>query len=177
MNFISTHKEYTKKLKIFEKVIHLYRNPLDFIVSLWFYWYIFRGNSNIDVSQCLRMHLDMFLRKYVSYRRNERALMLSYEYNQRNPEEALKKILLYIHPTIKVNYDFIVKSATFSKKEYVSKQEDLSGPIHSPKGYKGKFVRDGSIGQWENYFSIDDIYFCKTKLKEYGVEWSEFIFK
>lgn len=176
--FVTTHRPYEPSHDLFYRSIYLYRNPLDFLISLWYYWYVYRANAEqITLGECAHRHISYFAEKYTRNMCNTKALHLSYEELTREPLPSLKRVLMHIAPSHTINDSHAELAVTFSSKDVIKEMEERSGSIHAPKNYKGKFVRSGAIGQWKTDMAPADVDFCLRYLKDNNIPLDSFIFE
>ena len=69
----------------------------------------------------------------------------------------------------------IKAAAHYSTIKTVNRLEGAGGSIHPDrKDFKGKFARDGSIGQWKNYFSTAEVDRFRERFSSVGISLDEF---
>jgi hypothetical protein len=158
-----SHFEYQYRYWRQSRTLHLFRNPLDYAVSQFFYKYEFREGLSGTVSgpaEVLETHFDDYTRFYRSYREaaetgNHRILRISYEDLIRTPQACLRIIIKWLG--VEPDPALVETATLFSSKDVVA-QLEKDGPIHPDRAdLKGSFVRDGSIGQWKKYFDKSDL--------------------
>jgi hypothetical protein len=163
------------------RIIHLYRNPFDFLVSKFYYSYKNRPERSNWYSHP-RDLIDIELPDYIKQfkymkdlaQKRTNVLRIPYELLIRNPFETLFIILNWAN--IDIDIQRINQAVEFSDKKYVHNEEyELGKAIHTPDGYKGSFVRSGKIGEWKEYFSNEDQRKIEIILREHKVNLSEFI--
>jgi sulfotransferase family protein len=174
--FYYTHHSYTR---VYDglKVVSVYRNPLDYLVSFYFYKYAGRPGLETRYTgpQELLFQLDNFFREYTSFLGTS-ALRIAYEDLHERPAEQLRRVLeLFGAPAI--DEGLIALAAAHSAPEVIRAEEDRSGPIHSPAGFKGRFVRDGSIGQHRRYFGAAEWQRLEGLAASHGVSLADFRFE
>lgn len=163
------------------KIISLHRNPLDTIVSRYFYSWANRPekesryNSPRDV-------IDIVLNKYIAHynflkklsEKKSNILRISYEMMILNPFVTFNIVLNWLN--IPIDRDKLEKAIDFANIKNVRKEEEMNGKaIHSPNGYKGYFTRSGKIGQWKEYFGEEDIKYIVKNLEDHNIDLNEFI--
>jgi hypothetical protein len=180
-----THGPYKAFLWRQSRVLHLYRNPLDFAVSLWFW--IFKGSrptrpgvgrdGSADVSgpvELLQYRLDDYISWYLSYReaaaRESSLLRIAYEDLVTYPEACLRTVVAWLGAE-PVPWA-VRKSVEYSSRETVGKMEKqlpFNVAVDLTK------VRDGRIGQWRTYFSSSDVDRVQEAMRLRGIDLTEFI--
>lgn len=166
------------------KTVYLYRNPLDTIISqFYFYWKYREGRENLYDSP--REVIDIVLNEiYIkSYnfiaalsKKHNNFLRISYESMMMDPINIFNVILNWLH--FPFDHNKCKKAIEFASFKNVRKEEEENGPIGpipTPSQYKGKFTRSGKIGQWKNYFTEEDILKVENILNESMISLSEFI--
>jgi len=163
------------------KIVFLYRNPLDYVVSRFYYNWKYREATE-DVHQhpreILDYALDPYIEQYTYMRevaaRRDNVLKVCYEALYGSPVETFGLIVGWLG--FPVSYAAIQKAVEFSSIKQVRKEEEEHGAIHAPKeGLKGFFTRSGAIGQWQEYFNDQDIAEIESRLAAGNVNLSEFI--
>jgi hypothetical protein len=71
----------------------------------------------------------------------------------------------------------VARAAAHSAPEVIRGEEDRSGPIHSPAGFQGRFLRDGSIGQHRKYFGPAEWKRLEEIAARHGVALDQFRFE
>ena len=163
-----------------EKTVIITRNPLDYLVSSYFYHYVNRNNS-ILLNDCYKQILKLYIEVY-EYQENiisdksKKSLKLVYENLIPNPEFYFKELVNFIG----LSYDakILEEAILLSSKDNVKKIEDQKGSaIIAPPSYNAKsFIRSGKIGDWQEY--MDDK--LKNEVINFlnlsGVKTEEFIY-
>lgn len=177
-----THSPYQQPFWDQSKVLHLYRNPLDYAVSNFFYTYEYRSSRAGRVSgpvETLWIHLAQYAKSYVSYRDavksgNSNIYRLSYEELITNPNTCFSRVLDWLG--VKVNPDALATAAQYSHRDTIRSMEEQDGPlVYMIEDFTGTFVRDGSIGQWKQYFSPTDLDKVQEQLHKYHIGLDEFV--
>ena len=163
------------------KVLHLYRNPLDYAVSLFHYKYTNRTHLSgavADPGDALNLRLDNYAQIYSSYREAARQgtgslLRFSYEDLVRYPETCLRIVVKWLG--VEPEPSIIQKAARYSSRDTVSQMEEAGETINpTATNFTGTFVRDGSIGQWKEYFDSAAVDTVSEKFGRYGIDLDEF---
>lgn len=174
--FYYTHHAYTR---VYEglKVVSVYRNPLDYLVS--FYFYKYAGRPGLETAyagpQALLFQLDHFFAEYTSFVGTP-ALRVAYEDLYERPAQQLRRVLEFFGAP-EIDDALIAGAAAHSAQDVIRAEEERSGPIHSPPGFKGRFVRDGSIGQHHRYFGSAEWRQLEEIASRHGVPLHQFRFE
>lgn len=165
-----------------KKLILIYRNPFDVIISRYFYNFKNRIGQQ-DVFSHPREVVDKFLPSFIkSYNwmkkkhnnNKSNTILISYEQLFLQPESTLTSIINFLGFEIYPELIYLSSQAS-SIKETKKEEEQNGSAIHSPKeGITGSFARSGKIGQWTHYFTYED--FCKicTHLQDKKIDYREF---
>lgn len=177
---IKTHRDYDEQYKG-KQAIHLFRNPLDTMVSSYHY-FSRRTGGPVDASiswlerQCfnsigqyngtfeeyIRENFDSYCSHFVSWMR-QNTIPLSYE---SIITEKSQQVISDVFSCLgcQISEDVISKAIINSQREKVKKFSP-SGKMASLDGLS--FVRDGSCNQWVDYFQESDLAFVKESMKKY----------
>ena len=172
------------------RVLHLYRNPLDYAVSLYMYKYEYYEHLSGTMDgpvQVLDEHLDSFVEMYLSFREAAREgdaslLSMSYEDVVRYPRVALGTTLRWLgwEPVPSV----VEKAVEFSSLHLTAlvgagEIWQRNGTPAVDEGLISEFtdmlVRNGSIGKWRDYFGKSDVQRVEKRLNACGVNLYEFV--
>ena len=163
------------------KIVSLHRNPLDTIVSRYFYTWANRAEKEHLYSSPIDV-IDKVLNKYMRHYnfmkklsiKKSNIIRISYEMMITNPFITFNIVLNWLN--IPINIEKLLLAINFASFKNVRMEEELNGKaIHSPDGYKGYFTRSGKIGQWRTYFSEEHYKYIVKKLKENNIDIKEFI--
>jgi len=180
-DFAATHEKFRSPYWNKSKVLHIYRNPLDFCVSTYFFRYEYRTSQAgivADPVEVMENHLEAYATNYLSYRKvaangNSHLLRVSYEDLITYPAPTFRMILRWLG--VEANTELVELATQYSSRDSIRKIEDRDGVIDpvidTPDG---RFIRDGSIGQWKKYFQPKDVDLARLKLARFGVNLSEF---
>lgn len=165
-----------------KKLIFLYRNPLDILISRYFYFYKNRVGKEELVEhprEIISTDLPKFIKDYAfmrHYKQQEKnVMMVSYEDLKKSPEIVLEKILSYLEVMVDDRLiSFSIQAAEIKKVREMEKKR--KNPIHSPKkGLRGSFARSGAIGQWKEFFEEDDLEEIRNSLEKSGISVENFV--
>lgn len=159
LDFIYGHKVgplKRRRLPFVGPVVLVARNPLDYIVSSKFYFFLNRG-IEIDNAGVIRSRLPPFIAKYLkmlSLVDEEHALLLSYEDLFENPSKTLAKVAE--HYGLPVDHGLLELAAKHGSIRAAREFENKYGQMHIGTERKREtvsvsrsvpFVCDGRIGQ------------------------------
>jgi len=165
------HKFSHFERSVCRRIVHLYRNPLDFIISN--YYYQWENNSKFqkivnEPKQVIDLTLNYFILHYNYIKKlsaiKSNILRLSYEQLKLSPQESLQHVLSWLE--FPINESLVRKAAEFSSKKNIRAQEKEKGV---------SFVRSGKIGEWKKIFSNKSIDYINTKLRRHHISTDEFI--
>ena len=142
-----------------KKCICLYRNPLDYIISSYFFHYVNRGIPMEHPREIMEQYLESFVdtinaQRELHRRKPQDTLLVAYEELMVQPIETFTKMLKFTG--IKVNESFVRKAVENSSKNNVKKMENKRGEaIVKPDSieFRGSFVRSGKVGEWKEFFT------------------------
>lgn len=163
------------------RVLHLFRNPLDYAVSLFFYMYRNRTDVTDEIAgppEVLDIRFDRYVSSYLSYRQaagdsRARVLRISYEDLMTSPVISLRTVLRWLG--VEPVQDLVEIAVRYSSRESISEIEAKGGMINpGAKNFTGKFVRDGSIGQWREHFSDFELQQARERFASVGIDLDEF---
>lgn len=163
------------------KIISLHRNPLDVIVSRYFYSWAYRAEKENPYNRPGDV-IDWVLDKYIEHYnclkklavKKSNILRISYEMMILNPYVTFITVLNWLN--IPLNVDKVKQAIMFSDIKNVRLEEEMNGKaIHAPEGYKGYFTRSGKIGQWKAYFNEDEFKYIVRRLEDSDIDIGEFI--
>lgn len=170
-----------------KKVVLLYRDPRDVIVSLYFH--IFRMRS-LRKRMSRKKNNDLILMDLVAGKKNRMAqivqvlngwrkrleghtdcLWISYEDLMKETTKNFMEVLRHIDLDI-INQDIAEKAIEFGKFENMKKMEaedqfktNILGPgnLSDPDSYK---VRKGEVGGYVNYFNEEELRYLNTTIAD-----------
>jgi hypothetical protein len=180
-DFTRTHYSFQFQYWKNSPVLHSFRNPLDFSVSI--FNYMFKNRQNVEVVKnpfdAFLHYQDYYCRTYLSYLEastscNYKLLRISYEDLITDPCSIFSLILSWLGLEPKLNY---VEEACFrSSIKNVNKLEKHHKTSINPKAElkTGSFVSSGNIGQWKSFFSPSQIDIVEEKLNLYKISLDDF---
>lgn len=176
--FYRTHKIYNRPYTLFNKKIFIHRNPLDTLISAY-YFYKNRTIPFSDDPKNLREKL-MDIDFYVSYKINfwikyfrvsvkMADIVMNYSDLKNYAEKELSKTVNFLGWNLDEN--LIRKSVEFSSFDKVRKmgkeknQKYGNGPKNG--NFKGEFTRSGVEGQFNSELKKETILFVLKKFPEF----------
>lgn len=163
-----------------KKAICLYRNPLDYVISSYFFHYINRGIKVSHPREILIPKLEEFISAYkiqlkIIDKRPDDVIHVAYEDLIRFPEQTFHRLISFLE--IEVDENAIAYAIDASSKKRVQQMESQRGQAivqNSGTAFQGSFVRSGKVGEWKEYFNDDDLAMIQAHLSNRGVELSKF---
>ena len=176
--FYRTHKIYNRPYTLFNKKIFIHRNPLDTLISAY-YFYKNRDIPFCDDPKNLREKL-MDIDFYVSYKINfwikyfrisvkKAVIVMNYSDMKNDTRQELTKLVQFL------NWDLdevlIKKSVEFSSFNKVKKMGKMQSQQYGngPKdgSFKGEFTRSGEEGQFNSKLKKETIDLVLQKFPEF----------
>ena len=137
------------------KCIFLYRNPLDVLISRFYYSYYYRKNLKrlyTHPSELISEVIPPFVRQYKHMTQIPGIIVVSYEMLRLNTSEEMTRILHSLG--FSVDQKALASAIQASSFDATREYERLRGrPLHISEnaGFTGNFVRSGEVGQWKEY--------------------------
>ena len=188
-DFPRSHIAFRNRYWAHSRVLHLYRNPLDYGVYLYFFKYEYDrelvGTLTGPV-EALDIHLDEYIHMYLSYRQasklpSTRLISLCYEDLIRYPQVCLNAILRWLGKDPDPSH--VEKAVLYSSRETTALIG--SGEIWQRNGTPAanpmipalteQIAQEGSIGQWRKYFDDTDVQKVAAKLQKFGINLDDFV--
>jgi len=162
-------------------VLHTYRNPLDYSVSMYHYMFKKR-NSNLDINSAMdvfEMYKEYYIGTYLSYvhassQAKFKLLRVPYEQLMNNKENSFAIILHWLG--LEPNDHYVEEACKRSSINKVVKLENVSQSKINPEAslQKGSFINNGGVGQWKEYFSSSDIVSVEKSLNKKNISLDDF---
>ena len=177
-----THMAYRSPFWDGSRVLHMYRNPLDFAVSRFFYGFEFLPDGPDSISgpvAVLDRSIGECAEAYLSFREVVKAghadvFRLSYEDLIRDPQVCFTTVLKWLG--VDADPHLVEVAAQYSSKDNIAQLEEESGDLVLTVAMRnrGVHLRDGSIGQWKKYFDSSDLARTEDKMNSFGISLDEF---
>lgn len=181
---LKTHSSCVPEYKHPGRVIHLFRNPLDAMISNYKYFssrtsgpqsnqlswlekQVFNGLKQYSgtLSDYISEHFDAYCEHFVSWMVRERVLPLSYEQLiSKNCATVVKKTFDDLSLDVRVA---VVDQAVERADRKNVKDMPASAKMAVLQGMK--FVRNGNEGQWQELLGEEDVRYIRERLKAYGI--------
>jgi hypothetical protein len=181
--------DITRSHSIFQKVfwkngniLHLYRNPLDYSVSLFNYKHkkrIGKKNPANSPQEVLNEKFANYVEMYKSYIEatnsgKYKIFRLPYELLIKDPEYYLYAVLTWLG--IDPKKEIISRAVLTSSIKNVKKAEETGAKVNpAAKDLKGSFISSGKIGQWKKYYNNSDYNYWEKKFSNHGIDLNAFI--
>jgi hypothetical protein len=161
------------------RIVFLFRNPLDYLISRYHYDKALWQSEGRDVSSpaatmewSLRWYAESltFMLKLIRQKRD--AVVLTYENLKQAPEVSLEILLRSLGIPVRRDALQLAVERSDAKKvaaEEVERGRAIVGPTTS-----GYFVRDSGVGQWRNHLTEDDLSRAEKILGGYGLRLAQF---
>ncbi|MCK9794995.1 sulfotransferase domain-containing protein [Isoptericola sp. 4D.3] len=157
--------------------IMLYRNPLDYVVSL-FHYTIKQRPQHRDKAEHPRDVLEQMLGTYAlhyltldSYRGDPDVHVASYEALKADPGARFRDVVRFLG--LPLVDDAVDVALALSDISTVRAMEERTGRSMVVK-LDGYFTRDGSIGQWKEFLDDADVELARRTLAAHGVDLGDF---
>lgn len=155
--------------------ICIYRNPLDFIVSSYYFYFENRDSRRNEASRpadILEPYLMMWILVYRFFLEKVvpagRATLLSYEQMRADPRAAMEGVLGFLG--VPIVHETLQTAIQASTQANVAAQEDRRGQSLIRRLDRGRFVRDGRVGQWREHLDERDVSRAKQIFRDAGLD-------
>ena len=157
------------------KVIALYRNPLDFIVSRFHYRHNSRTDESLHVERIADVAVDYAKRWAIGYAGLQTLLksatpvcVTRYEQLVARPVQEFRRMLAFLEVPIDESLVEQTVSDVQSKRFRDTAAEKNLNP-----NFKVPIARDGSIGQWRSAMTAEDVAIVRDVLRERRMDLDE----
>lgn len=162
VDYKEKNKDYINKLFEKSKIIYVYRDGRDVMVSLYNY---INKIEEIDYDKSFSSHLKeniYYWVKHIESWKNKDVLHISYESFAKDYENTIKSIFNYLE--IEINKNIINVYRNFDKNESNNLLKRIKSIVTFWKSNTISAIlpNKGKVGDWENHFNEND----KTKFKE-----------
>jgi hypothetical protein len=179
--WVGEHENALIRLNNARAILHVYRNPLDALVSRWFYTYVNRadGDALVTLAEAIEREVPAFAWHYgavraISGRPNLRRI--AFEDVVRRPEEVLEQVLRFA--AIPVRVDGIHRALAASTVEQVRADERRHGLEQGNlvgRNMTASFIRNGRVGEWKALLGPDHVARIERILRGYRISLDEFV--
>jgi hypothetical protein len=178
--WIWEHENYVIRYNNARTIVHTYRNPLDTIVSRYFYLYANRADRSRDVglSEAIELETPAFAWHYAAVRaigRRPNVLRVAYEQLVRDPAATGAEVLE--RSGLPVATDGLERAVSASSRKQVSEDEARHGLEEGNlvgDGMTASFIRSGEIGEWKRLFGTEQVRRIEEILADYRIGLDEF---
>lgn len=180
-NFVWQHDNEYIKYNNAKKIVHMYRNPLDLIVSRYF-WFNKSRKCHTDINSP-QEYIETDLKRFIEHYKNIATISnknhlkrIAYEELIRSPYTVMKDVIAFCG--IEYSHENLEKSIQESSRKKVRDDEKKYGVDGSNvvgENMKSSFVRSGAIGEWKQYFDAKDVLKIEEILGKEKIFLDEFI--
>lgn len=176
----STHHSYHSSFAAFDKLVYVYRNPLDTLISSYFFYsnrkqsihskYLKKELKNIDFY--VKYYTPRWIR-HTSSGLEHADVVLSYERLKRDTFQEVKPFIALFEPDGQVDEAILRQSIAFSDFKNIKKmgrekkQEEGMGRDNQ---VKTEFTRSGATAQYKKHLQAETIDWVKRKVAAAGIE-------
>jgi len=179
-DFTNTHAPYEHGFWDRSPVIHLYRNPLDYSVSMFHWLYKSRPwvkKKAATPLETLKVRAARYARQYHSFRtaqdKGARVMRIPYEELTTAPESTFSKALRWLG--VEPDEELVALAVRNSSISNVRQIEEAEGLIGGVPGMTGRLTRDGRIGQWSEYYDAAQLREAEHLLARHNIRLDDFI--
>ena len=175
-----THSVYKKIAWDGTRVIHTYRNPLDYVDTHHFAKNRMdpRGNAEYELSASVREALPRFIQEYMSFLDAPESLVkrISFEDLVSNPRQELQNLLEWMGA--KIDDTKIGDAVKLVFEEYpwcvvgAGEKWQRNGDgkdCHLADQFLQHSYKLNGIGVWKKYLSVEDLEYVKIHLEQKGI--------
>ncbi|MEZ9551554.1 sulfotransferase domain-containing protein, partial [Vibrio breoganii] len=160
------------------KTIYVYRNPLDNLVSSFFY-HIRKRDESGEVSS-IKNYIRSYLLKYVplydhmQQQKRQGQFVLCYDQIMGDKKKEYGKLLNYLN--IPVDDEILDLAVDRNSIKLVKETEEKQGhAIHSTKGNSKSFVRSGITGDYASHLSVVDVKYIISHFVKSEIDMADFL--
>jgi hypothetical protein len=171
------------------RVLHMYRNPLDFALFLYLFKYEYyeeiAGRYSSPAEVFIKFHRD-YVDQYLSFRSiasQQSVTLLSFSWEDfiEAPQLCLSTVLRWLgfEPHLKI-LDKAVEFSKLNETSYIGAgerwQRDGTNMNNANllKHFTNDCLQKGSVGQWKNYFSKSEVNEIELLLNKYSISLNDF---
>lgn len=176
----STHHGYHSSFAAFDKLVYVYRNPLDTLISSYFFY----ANRKESVHskylkeelKDINFYVKYYVKRWIRHAKgglDHADVALSYEGMKRDTYQEVKPFIALFEPNGEVDEDILRQSIAFSDFKNIKKmgrekkQEEGMGRDNK---VKTEFTRSGATAQYEKHLKPKTIDWVKRKVAAAGIE-------
>ena len=173
---MATHKAYLAYPLLRNKSIHLYRNPGDTMVSYFEYSRNLKGGNSYlyDFGSFIRSEeygITAWCKHFIFWQKNA-TITISYEEMKTDALFVIKR-LLHEMDINSIDDVSLIEAIEKSNFKNIRKMELNTGKDEkAEKALNNSFVfaRKGEVGQWDKYFSKEDILYTNKILFSFSID-------
>jgi len=175
----NTHEPYHKNLGLFNQIIYVYRQPLDTMVSNYYFWlnrkipfkaWPVEHRSRMENINFFVLSSLPFWIKFQQVIVQPGSIKVSYDKARQNPHKIFGKLLQSLG--VQLDFDVLGKSIAYSSFENINqmaKETNQTYGVANPKDFTGTFLRSGRTGQYMNELSPETIRQSLKMLRDAGI--------
>ncbi|MEZ5034975.1 MAG: sulfotransferase domain-containing protein [Chitinophagaceae bacterium] len=173
-NLIFSTHQFIKN-NIAKKIVCLQRNPLDILISRYYFHYLKRGIKLSHPRELIKTILPQIAwhisKQNEIYKKDkENVLIIAYEDLITDPKKTFIKLIDFLNLNfVQEGLDFAIENS--SKKKVIEMEKERGEAIVKKDGiqFEGSFIRSGEIGEWKKYFNENDINLIKKELEKFNL--------
>ena len=168
-----THRHYSSIFDRFDKGIFIYRNPLDTLVSEYYF-----NKNQTEAKYQVSETIDEFVKSRLilwelhtqSYLSQNRFLHLKYEDIQSEPIRQLRRVIEYLgYPFDPIIGQKSIELSSFQSIKKMGRENNQEYGNAGPK-FKGEFARKGKIAGFSEELQPSTIKYSKSLMAGFGFE-------
>jgi hypothetical protein len=178
--FVFEHENPLLLFNTSAAILHMYRNPLDALVSRYFYFYVNREDpDSVALDDVIDLEIPSWSWHYESVRRVERFKNLKrecYERLVRDTHDTSAEIIRFCQ--IRLDEVVLARAIASSAADNVRKDEQAHGLAQGnlvAVNMTESFIRSGQIGEWKSYLTDAHLARIERLLHAERISLDEFI--
>jgi hypothetical protein len=171
-----SHVPWTPLWNAFGKVLFVYRNPLDTMVSMWYATVHFRKDQRgvISIDDFAKANIVPWMQSFTMNMRGA-DVTIAYEDMRRSPRDVFgdgfDRLGISFEPSaLERAIDLSTFSSVRTMEEVHNERHGHQKPGNWFEEDNIRFTRSGKTGQWKSALSSDTIDFCLEALADGGID-------
>ncbi len=164
-----------------DKRVLLTRNPLDYLVSSYFFFYINQGKE-VKIEKIWKRRIDKYIRNEKEFQKiienqPESSILIKYEDLVSKPLIVFTQIIKHFElPLDPIKVQLAINKS--QKKEIINIEKSGGKVIIAPDSFMGRsFIRSGEIGDWKNHISPELANKIKAYISSQGIDLNNYKFE